>query len=58
MAEKWSIKCKSCGHEVTAENEEALVMKIRQHNKEHHNEDTPEDEARKAVEERATKQEA
>mgnify|MGYP001092516568 CR=1 FL=1 len=55
MADKLSLKCKSCGHEVTAENEDALVKKIQQHNKEQHNMDTPEEEARKAIKERATK---
>ncbi len=47
-----SITCKSCGHDVTADNEEQLVEKIRQHNKEHHDMDTSVEEARKAIKER------
>ncbi len=48
MAEM-SIKCKSCGHEVSAESEDALVKKIQQHNKEHHDQETSEEEAREAI---------
>ena len=47
-----SIACKACGNEVTAENEDALVRKIQQHNKEHHNMDTSDEEARQAIKER------
>ena len=52
-----SLKCKSCGHEVTAENEEKLIKKIQQHNKEHHDMDTSTEEARKAIQERGVRKE-
>lgn len=52
-----ALTCTHCGNEVSAENDDMLVKAIQKHNKEHHDVETSEEEARKAIQERATTKE-
>jgi predicted small metal-binding protein len=49
MAEQKSFKCPTCGTVLTAENEDALIEKMRQHTKAQHQKEMPAEEARKAL---------